>query len=62
MYVLFYICGAAAADCQLLNKRICYVLCYAFTAFYCDKTCYLVYYSKSPNMTLLLNKQYRAYI
>ena len=36
------------------------MLCYAFTAFYCDKTCYLVYYySKSPNMTLLLNKQYR---
>ena len=28
MYVLFYICGAAAAACQLLNKRICYVLCY----------------------------------
>ena len=23
MYVLFYICGAAAAACQLLNKRIC---------------------------------------
>ena len=49
----------------LINEYV-YVMCYVMLCiyrFYCDKTCYLVYYySKSPNMTLLLNKQYRAYI
>ena len=39
----------------LCTQLICFKT--AFTALYSDETCYLVYYSKSPKMTLLLNKQ-----
>jgi hypothetical protein len=39
----------------LCTQLICFKT--AFTALYSDETCYQVYYSKSPNMTLLLNKQ-----